>query len=319
MEILPNFFRHSRFQSLVRQLNFYAFKKVSKERSSWVYSHIHFQQHRPELLDKLRRKTSGIKRSSGYSLEGDECEQRKQQRLRSSTDKFSSDESSDENYEGTSIDRADSFGGSGDKYWTDRRGECFGRGEDSDEDDTDRSSTDGCVEVNYEVIHRSWDNVHQFFTDSACGRDDGSMPSPSPPRAAKMGGGGGGGDYRRRLLLFCSERNPWEHSQGLFADIHSLLSEDDRIVKELNAYVSALWPSALSCGGLSAGLGVAPHGTASCILWASEVTLVRAFMAFALACMHEAEWQQQAEALDSSLASRIECVNQWATYARVCS
>ena len=56
-EILPKFFRHSRFQSFVRQLNFYAFKKISRERSSWVYSHEYFQREKPELLDLLRRKT----------------------------------------------------------------------------------------------------------------------------------------------------------------------------------------------------------------------------------------------------------------------
>ena len=395
VEILPNFFRHSRFQSLVRQLNFYAFKKVSKERSSWVYSHTHFQQHRPDLLDKLRRKTNGIcvKRASGYSQGGDDCLQRKKRRLASSTDKFSSDESSDENYEGTSIDRADSFGSSGDKYWTGRRVVCFGkaagvsgRGQDSDEDDMDASSTDDSVEVNYENIHRSWDNVHQYFTESTYDREESvavggtceslsteaSAPPSIPPAETPDGlcpnrciskregvaeegeGKEGGGDYRRRLLLFCSERNPWEHSQGLFADIHSLLSEDDSITKELNAYVSALSPSSMSCKALAAGLGVSPtlrqeedgacegqegadrhvtvgaHSlgaavtTASCILRANEVTVVRTFMAFALACMHEAEGQQQAEALDSSSAGSSSdvlgsCVDRWAGYARVCS
>jgi len=57
-DILPKYFRHGRFQSLVRQLNFYSFKKISKERSSWIYSHEMFQKDRPELLEQLRRKTN---------------------------------------------------------------------------------------------------------------------------------------------------------------------------------------------------------------------------------------------------------------------
>jgi hypothetical protein len=57
LDILPKFFRHSRFQSFVRQLNFYAFKKISRERSSWVYSHKFFQYDKPHLLEHLRRKT----------------------------------------------------------------------------------------------------------------------------------------------------------------------------------------------------------------------------------------------------------------------
>ena len=44
LEILPKYFRHARFQSFVRQLNFYSFKKISKERNSWVYSHEFFQR-----------------------------------------------------------------------------------------------------------------------------------------------------------------------------------------------------------------------------------------------------------------------------------
>jgi HSF-type DNA-binding len=59
-EVLPVFFRHCRFQSFVRQLNFYAFRKISKERNSWVYSHEFFRRDRPDMLDMLRRKTNGL-------------------------------------------------------------------------------------------------------------------------------------------------------------------------------------------------------------------------------------------------------------------
>jgi hypothetical protein len=59
-EILPKYFRHSKFQSFVRQLNFYKFQRASKGRSSWIYCHDLFQRHRPELLDGLRRKTHNV-------------------------------------------------------------------------------------------------------------------------------------------------------------------------------------------------------------------------------------------------------------------
>jgi len=56
-ETLPSFFRHSRFQSLVRQLNFYNFRKVNRERTFWVYRHPLFHRDRPNELHLLRRKT----------------------------------------------------------------------------------------------------------------------------------------------------------------------------------------------------------------------------------------------------------------------
>ena len=56
--VLPKYFRHSRFQSLVRQLNFYNFKKVSKDRHSWVYHHELFHRDKPVLLDGLKRKSN---------------------------------------------------------------------------------------------------------------------------------------------------------------------------------------------------------------------------------------------------------------------
>mmetsp|Transcript_723 Transcript_723/g.2318 ORF Transcript_723/g.2318 Transcript_723/m.2318 type:complete len:449 (-) Transcript_723:274-1620(-) len=58
LEVLPKYFRHSRFQSLVRQLNFYNFKKISKERHMWVYHHECFHRDKPALLENLKRKTS---------------------------------------------------------------------------------------------------------------------------------------------------------------------------------------------------------------------------------------------------------------------
>ncbi|KAI2491536.1 HSF-type DNA-binding [Fragilaria crotonensis] len=56
-ETLPQYFRHSRFQSLVRQLNFYNFRKVNRERTFWIYKHRLFHRDHPEGLHLLRRRT----------------------------------------------------------------------------------------------------------------------------------------------------------------------------------------------------------------------------------------------------------------------
>lgn len=69
-EILPKYFRHDRFASMVRQLNFYNFKKIGKERSSWIYQHNFFQRNKPELLLQLKRKTNGS--SNLYSHDSDD-------------------------------------------------------------------------------------------------------------------------------------------------------------------------------------------------------------------------------------------------------
>lgn len=55
--LLPHFFRHSRFASLIRQLNFYEFRKINRERSFWIYSHPMFHRDKPADLKRLRRRT----------------------------------------------------------------------------------------------------------------------------------------------------------------------------------------------------------------------------------------------------------------------
>lgn len=54
---MPQYFRHNRFQSLVRQLNFYSFRKVNRERNVWIYKHELFHRDRPEDLHLVRRRT----------------------------------------------------------------------------------------------------------------------------------------------------------------------------------------------------------------------------------------------------------------------
>ncbi|CAJ1954516.1 unnamed protein product [Cylindrotheca closterium] len=56
-ETLPQYFRHNRFQSLVRQLNFYSFRKINRERNVWIYKHKLFHRDRPEDLHMVRRRT----------------------------------------------------------------------------------------------------------------------------------------------------------------------------------------------------------------------------------------------------------------------
>lgn len=55
---LPKYFRHGKFSSLIRQLNFYSFYKV-QEGSSVIYQHSYFRKGRIDLLSKIKRRGSG--------------------------------------------------------------------------------------------------------------------------------------------------------------------------------------------------------------------------------------------------------------------
>ena len=72
-ETLPTYFRHNRFQSLVRQLNFYNFRKVNRERTFWVYRHPLFHRDKPQNLHLLRRRTcpgvDGRKHKPDYDIQ----------------------------------------------------------------------------------------------------------------------------------------------------------------------------------------------------------------------------------------------------------
>jgi len=95
-ETLPQYFRHNRFQSLVRQLNFYSFRKINRERNVWIYKHKLFHRDRPEDLHQVRRRTCP-------GVDG-----RKQRFSRYSAQKISNSEkmqsSDDENSLGSSSD-----------------------------------------------------------------------------------------------------------------------------------------------------------------------------------------------------------------------
>jgi heat shock transcription factor 2 len=81
-EIIPQFFKHSKFSSFVRQLNFYAFRKIKTNDSIridtaleaatanyWRFFHPKFQRGKPEWLQEIKR-SSSTPRGAGVSKKG---------------------------------------------------------------------------------------------------------------------------------------------------------------------------------------------------------------------------------------------------------
>jgi len=63
MNILPKYFRHKKFASFQRQLNYFGFKKVSKTKTDYcTYSRAYFTRDDRSGLIEIRRKTNADKR-----------------------------------------------------------------------------------------------------------------------------------------------------------------------------------------------------------------------------------------------------------------
>lgn len=198
---------------------------MSKERSSWIYSHENFQRGHPELLETLRRKTSRADGSDRRLCSPTaESPYKRGRDLDANTGELRSDSFDDTSTESEKVSRR-------------------------------RSST-----VTDDILH-NWENVIGFFH----ARSDYLRPLNIAPPAATPHTipaldpndvesislqlkESGTGETAVAIILFCLKRNPWSDSRALFYDIFHFLTHNTKLTDEINGYNEALLPSPSSRG-----------------------------------------------------------------------
>ena len=70
-EVLPKYYRHSKLESFIRQLNLYGFRKISKhsQKDLLYFKNDLFRQDHPELLAKIQLKNKDKKKFNKNQVE----------------------------------------------------------------------------------------------------------------------------------------------------------------------------------------------------------------------------------------------------------
>lgn len=277
-EILPKYFRHRRFQSLVRQLNFYCFKKVSAARSSFIYSHDAFQYNRPDLLVHLQRKKSltSYGCSSTSSSNGN-----KKRYVNASTNRYPHHQSGEVANTYSTLDTAAPIQTAPALVAFTTEGGCdeYDDYESDDSSDLDDDEIEHLTDIGQrslalyrhpsmaalyahnplpsypqakdKVTHK-WNAATRYFgAHSASRSSSGGASSSSDSNAHSFNLSKLIPEFTSEEILgrvsmivveFCLGRNPWTESEDLFMHVRHLLDKEPSLTRELSIYMRAMYP-----------------------------------------------------------------------------